>query len=153
MILKSKIEYKFLPAVLLEEVDTKKVILQNKGVYFLLHSLNKPNIKKFHITSSSIIYIGKSINDSIFSRVRKHIASIRNDLYSNGKPKTRPGKKFITYRESIGGDISNHWVIPCLVANAKGYEISYLEEYFLYIFDQKNKRSPLANTLNHSIKI
>ena len=153
MIIKNIIRFEFLEAVSLGEVDRYKNILQNNGVYFIIYSTKKPSNKNFDIVGKSIVYIGKSITDSIYSRIKKHISSIKNELYSSGKPKTAPGKRFVSYRQSIGHNISNHWVIPCLVTDAKGYEISYMEEYFLFIFHKKNKGMPLANTFNHSNKI
>jgi len=122
--------------------------LKVSGIYFLVNSIRKPILSEFNPYDHEVVYIGKAISETIYSRTRKHFATIRN----TPPPKTKPGKRFIKYREEQGYDASNHWVIAGVMDENKPYEISYVEEYLIAEYQRTNNGDPpRANTAHHKI--
>ena len=122
------------------------------GIYFICKK--KQSINNLDFLNENIIYIGKASGETILSRCRKHFYSLIDIKTANGNPRTKPGKAFRNYRESINHNPKGHWAYPILI-NYKGQEvnrtnfpylISMLEEYYIHEFNKKNKRAPVCNT-------
>lgn len=121
-------------------IDTMK----RSGVYILRQGVC--NIESWDCFDQQTIYIGKAIKETIFSRCRKHLWTIRKCKSTNGNARTRPGKNFISYRESINCSPSGIYVVPVFIIPSKSYFISFYEEFLLKNFHIKNNRAPIANT-------
>jgi len=128
----------------LSDLDTYKDSLSIRGVYFLYKG-NKPR-KNISLTNNGIFYIGKAINETIFSRCKKHSWAITNKKTNNGRQKVYPGKKMKSFRYKVNYKLNDLWVISGEMNKEKSWEISCMEDYLLYKFKKKNKDYPLANT-------
>ena len=85
--------------VRLTEIGQHKQTLMVRGIYILTEG--KPRRGVFNTTSAKIVYIGKAIGETIFSRCQKHMWSVQDTRLSNGNPRTAPGHSFKRYRETI----------------------------------------------------
>ena len=79
--------------------------------------------------SKSIVYIGKAIRETIYSRCRKHRAALREERLPSGQRSMRPGKNFKAYRAAAGGSLEGLYVIPGFMSLSEPYLISCAEEY------------------------
>jgi hypothetical protein len=132
----------------LQDVEQLRSKLKVAGIYFIIKSVSRPDLAKFNPCGQGVVYIGKAISETIYSRTRKHLATIRN----TPTPKTRPGKRFKTYREEQDFNASNHWVIAGMMEKNKGFEISYAEEYLIAEYQTANEGDPpRANTAHHKV--
>ena len=143
---RATIQLNFIQPISLNSLKNHRNILSVKGVYFITHSINPPTIESFSPFQQDVIYIGKAINETIYTRCQKHLVTIRNEKTTNGNPKTYPGKKFKLYRETIEFKSDNHWVIGCSIIEAIGYNISFIEEFLLHHYQKNNNMLPPANT-------
>lgn len=123
--------------VALRSVESHRDTLSKRGVYFLHEGV--PDAK-FDPYSPGVIYIGKAIGETIFSRCCKHRAALRGD------PNMRPGKNFKSYRLKVRGAIGKLYVVPGFMDAESPYLISCAEEYLLYRYAQRHKKAPCANT-------
>lgn len=115
--------------------------LKRSGVYFLHDGPVDP--QNFDYLSQSVVYIGKAISETIYSRCSKHLKAL-NRIESAS---IRPGKRFISYRDSIQKNaIENIYIIPAFMDKSKPYLISCAEEYFLHSYLAKFGDLPKANT-------
>ena len=123
--------------------DAVKDLKNKYGIYFIVDK-NKLIIfeKNKFIPSRRIKYIGKTSRESIFHRNRKHNQSFRGRLGAG----LRPGARLKNYSKSIGYDINKLWVIAGIMNVEYPYMISLAEEYFLFLFEEKFKDLPQANT-------
>lgn len=134
----------FAPPLRLSEVETHKQKLSLRGVYLLIERLTEEaEVTPF---GPSVVYIGKAIKETIFSRCRKHLWSVQDARLGTGKPRTAPGDEFKRYRESIGFNPFVLWLVPGPMSEAKPYLISCAEEYLLFEFARRHGRLPKANT-------
>jgi hypothetical protein len=78
--------------VLLSDLEAHRNELLTHGVYFLHEGVAR--MSAFSPYSKSIVYIGKAIGETIFSRCRKHRAALRDERLPSGQPSMRPGKNF-----------------------------------------------------------
>lgn len=136
--------------------DFKKSVehLNGWGIYFIRH--HRQGAGKFNPYSESIIYIGKASGkiETIFARCKKHYYSMIDARYKNGKPRTKPGRNFIAYRNSINKNPENHWVYPAIIkfrnnkidAKSMRLIISIVEKLYLKNFNEKNNCYPRCNT-------
>lgn len=122
----------------LRSVESHRETLSNRGVYFLHEGL--PSDLAFDPYSASIVYIGKAIGETIFSRCCKHRAALR------GNPNMRPGKKFKTYCSNRPDAIDLLYVIPGFMDAKLPYLISCAEEFLLHRYAQRHGKVPCANT-------
>ena len=131
----------------LEDVDRNKEFLAKiNGVYFLVRSRSNPLIRKFNPFSKNIVYIGKARKSSIFSRVKRHLQTIRCEATIGGKLVTNPGAAFKRYRTVVKNNPVHHWVIVYVISEEKPYLISFAEEYLIFKYSCINGRLPEANT-------
>lgn len=131
----------------LEDVDRNKEILTKlNGVYFLVRSRSNPLMRKFNPFSKNVVYIGKARKSSIFSRVKRHLQTIRCESTIGGKLATNPGAAFKRYRTTVKNDPAHHWVIVYVISEEKPYLISFAEEYLIFKYSCINGRLPEANT-------
>lgn len=131
----------------LEDVNKNNELLERiNGVYFLVRSRSNPLLRKFNPFSKNIVYIGKARKTSIFSRVKRHLQTIRCESTTGGKLATNPGIAFKRYRAAVKNDPANHWVIVCVMSEEKPYLISFAEEYLMFKYSCINGRLPEANT-------
>jgi hypothetical protein len=138
------VRIEFRSAVNLAEIDKHKVTLGCRGVYLLIEAPIQPiHPDPF---SPDVVYIGKAIKETLFSRNRKHLWTVTAATSSNGTPKTAPGEEFKRYRESINHDPSRLWIVPGVMSAEFSYLISCAEEYLLFEYKRRNKRLPKANT-------
>ncbi|VAW82793.1 hypothetical protein MNBD_GAMMA12-2913 [hydrothermal vent metagenome] len=98
----------FSKSIALCDIPKHRQNLSNQGVYLLLIGPRKIPV---HL-NKNIFYIGKAISETIYSRVQKHIYSIKDARTISGKQKTRPGKKFIAFRKRIRHKLDNLRIIP-----------------------------------------
>ena len=122
--------------VALADIERHKVFLLRSGVYFLHEGCPKA----FDPYSAAVVYIGKAIGETIFSRCRKHRAAISAD------PNMRPGKNFRSYRAAIDSSAQKLFVVPAFMDVTKPYLISCAEEYLLHTYAARNGGKPRANT-------
>jgi hypothetical protein len=123
--------------IALRSVESHRDTLSRRGVYFLHDGV--PNTT-FDPYSPGVIYIGKAIGETIFSRCCKHRAALRGD------PNMRPGKNFRTYCSDVPGAIENLYVVPGFMDAESPYLISCAEELLLYRYAQRHGKAPRANT-------
>lgn len=131
------------PVRLLEIIERKQSLCA-PGIYILSEGILRG--KSLNTTSGKIVYIGKAIRETIFSRCQKHLWSIQDDRFTNGNPRSRPGKSFKRYRESIQFDASKIWLTPGFMCEGLPYQISCAEEYLLHQFKETNSRYPWCNS-------
>ena len=124
--------------IALQDIECHREILQRKGVYLLREGL--PTSNSFAPLSAGVIYIGKAIRETIFSRCFKHRAALRGD------PNMRPGKNFMSYRADVPNAIDKLYVIPGFMDAEPSYLISCAEEFLLHRYAQRHKKRPRANT-------
>jgi hypothetical protein len=131
--------------VSLVKFEEYKADFLKRGVYFLHEG--RPCISDFSPFSNSVVYIGKAIGETIFSRCMKHRSAFRDERLPSGKPSMRPGKNFKTYRSEIGGRLENLWVVPGFMNAEEPYLISCAEEYLLHQYARENSGiGPRANS-------
>ena len=128
----------------LPDIKSQKSALLKQGVYFLHEG--EPKRTAFDPYSPSVVYIGKAIGETIFSRCHKHCAALLDERLSSGLPSMRPGKNFKAYRAVIGGSLHNLYVIPGFMSSDEPYLISCAEEYLLHKYLQRHGQRPRANT-------
>lgn len=139
-----ELQIDFGTALRLAKVIEHQQDLKIRGVYFLIESVSKP--RKPSPFDKSVVYIGKAIKETIFTRCQKHLWSVQNALLKSGNPRTRPGVDFKRYRESIAFDASCLWLVPGIVAGDQPFLISCAEEYLIYEYQRIHRRRPQANT-------
>jgi hypothetical protein len=120
----------------LSDLERHKAALLTCGVYFLHEGIPTT----FDPYSPSVVYIGKAIGETIFSRCRKHRAAISAD------PNVRPGKRFQAYCTATKGSFHNLYVVPGFMDSRKPYLISCAEEYLLHRYATRRGEKPRANT-------
>jgi hypothetical protein len=130
--------------VRLSKLAEFKPQFQRRGVYFLCEG--KPPSGAFDPYSRRVIYIGKAIGETIFSRCQKHLWALRDARLSSGTPRTRPGRNFKAYRAAVAGAHDKLYVVPAFMNERHPYLISCAEEYFLHQYAEANGASPKANT-------
>lgn len=130
--------------VRLSKLAEFKLQFQRCGVYFLREG--KPPSRAFDPYSRRVVYIGKAIGETIFSRCQKHLWALKDARLSSGTPRTRPGRNFKVYRAAVVGAHEKLYVVPAFMNELRPYLISCAEEYFLYQYAQANGASPKANT-------
>jgi hypothetical protein len=115
--------------------------LKESGVYFL-HEGSVAH-KNFNILSTSVVYIGKAISETIQSRCAKHLRALNGEESKS----IRPGKRFKSYRDNLPKNaIRNIFVIPAFMDKSQPHLISCAEEYFLLKYLAENGRLPAANS-------
>lgn len=122
----------------LRSVESHRETLSKRGVYFLHKDL--PADSEFDPYSLGVIYIGKAIGETIFSRFCKHRAALRGD------PNMRPGKNFKTYCSRVPEAIDKLYVVPGFMDAESPYLISCAEEFLLHRYAQRHGKAPCANT-------
>lgn len=124
--------------IALRDLESHRDTLWKRGVYFLHEGL--PADTTFDPYTLGVIYIGKAIGETIFSRCCKHRAALW------GEPNMRPGKNFKTYRSNVMGAIEKLYVVPGFMDAELPYLISCAEEFLLYQYAQRHGKGPCANT-------
>ncbi len=120
----------------LRNVESHRDTLLKHGVYFLHEDLPT----EFDPYSTSVIYIGKAIRETIFSRCCKHRAALRGD------PNMRPGRNFKAYCLNDTVAIDKLYIVPGFMDVEPPYLISCAEEFLLYRYDHRHGMPPRANT-------
>lgn len=130
----------------LADLEQYRSALIAHGIYFIQEG--RPDIAAFDPYSFRVVYIGKAIGETIYSRCHKHRAALLDERSSSGKPTMRPGRNFRAYRDSVGNSPDNLWATPGYMNKDKPYLISCAEEYFLHEYAQRNHSAgPRANTM------
>lgn len=115
-----------------------------QGVYALREGQCKA--EDFDPLSAEVKYIGKAIGETVFSRCQKHLWTVTNARSRNGIPKTRPGLRFRTYRESRQSKPDGLYVFPAMMAGVEPYLVSCAEELLLFRYAKVHGDIPAANT-------
>jgi len=124
-------------SIALQDLESHKDALQKRGVYFLHEG---PTGIQFDPYSSQVVYVGKAIQEKIYSRCYKHRAALRGD------PNMRPGKNFKAYAQANPRAIDKLYVVPGFMDPKLPFLISCAEEYLLYQYAQRQGKPPRANT-------
>jgi hypothetical protein len=139
-----KLKIDFGKPVRLSDVENHRKSFPPHGVYLLVERISPRS--KIDPLASSVIYIGKAVRETMFSRCRKHMWSVQDALLRTGRPRTAPGSGFRKYREIIGRDPSRLWAVPGEMCIDEPYLISCAEEFLLFKYKQRHGRLPFANT-------
>jgi len=142
MRIKVKFIIGFQAPVKLTDLRNHRKELSYPGVYLIVKSNGKPSeVSPF---SKQVVYIGKAIRETIFSRNVKHLGSVMDRRLNSGRPMYAPGSRFIRFRESIKRDPSTLWVIPSLISQT--YKIWCAEEFLLFEYRRRRGDLPVGNT-------
>lgn len=115
-----------------------------QGVYALRDGHCKAG--DFDPLGREVVYIGKAIGETIFTRCQKHFWTVTDRRAADGKSKTNPGVRFKAFR--VGRQLSANglYVFPAPMAAADPYLISCAEELLLFRYRQAHGDIPIANT-------
>ena len=102
--------------------------------------------QEFEPLGHEVVYIGKAIGETVFSRCQKHLWTVTNRRDKFGKPKTNPGVRFKTFRANREFRTDGLYVFPALMAEADPYLVSCAEELLLFRYRKKHGDIPIANT-------
>jgi hypothetical protein len=138
------LEVTFGTPIALSEFERPISTLNLPGIYFLREGQCTPN--NFDPLSIEVKYIGKAIEETIFSRCRKHLHTITDKRAANDNPKTSPGKRFKEYRERRHLNPVGIYVVPGLMDQENPHLISCAEEYLLLQYKRLHGNLPEANT-------
>ncbi len=138
------IELAFETTVPLAEIEGHRTTLQRSGVY-LIHEQPQDN-EEFNPYLPTILYIGKAIGETIYSRSRKHRQAFSEYGMSKADAKMRPCKRFQEYRASIAGQPGELLLSAAFMDKDKPYLISCAEEYLIHSYFQQHGNRPRANT-------
>jgi hypothetical protein len=129
-------------AVPLEELGAHKASLNERGVYLLLYGPpeDHPHFGK------NVLYIGKAISETIFTRAQKHAYSITGALHQTGSPRTKPGKRLRAFGTRVGNLLTGLHLVPGYMSGSKSFEVSCAEEWLLWTYRQTHGAIPEANT-------
>ena len=150
---KFNITIEFGEAILLKNLNTEenRLLLNISGVYLLLKAKESSAHQDQNASApihlcANVFYIGKACAETIFSRAKKHIYSIRGDLNRNGNPRARPGRNFRAFREQVNNSLEDLWLVPGFMPNSRSFEISCAEEWLIFEYRTQHVKIPAANT-------
>lgn len=129
-------------AVPLEDIATHKSALKKPGVYLLISGLPEDEA---HL-GQNVFYIGKAVSETIFSRAKKHVASISGATSKTGEPKTRPGKRMLAFRDRVGKQLAGLYLVPGFMKESRAFQVSCAEEWLIWLYREKHGTIPEANT-------
>jgi len=128
--------------IALDEIEDQRPMLSVHGVYFMCRGYPR----RFNPLHKTVIYIGKAIRETIFSRARKHRQGIREHLISPELRQMRPGKRYQALREALAGSSESVVLVPGYMPQAEPYLISCAEEYLLHEYLRRIGELPEGNT-------
>ena len=130
--------------VQLAELEKHRTLLQRSGVYVVHEKTTE--LQDFSPYLSTVLYIGKAIGETIYSRCRKHRLAIAEHGLGKDEAKMRPGKRFREYRASVSGQPVTLLVTAAFIAKDQPHLISCTEEYLIHSYEQQHGHKPRANT-------
>ena len=133
----------FGPPLPLSEVEGRRHELPRHGVYFLLQDHAGGN--EATAFDPAVVYIGKALGESIFSRCRKHFWDVMDARSRSRENKAVPADAFRAFGESINFDPSLVWIVAAQMDPDKPYLISFVHDYLLFEFARRHERFPLLN--------
>ena len=128
----------------LAELENHRKLLQRSGVYVIHEKAIEP--QEFTPYSSNVLYIGKAIGETIYSRCRKHRQAIAEHGLGKDEAKMRPGKRFQEYRARASGEPGVLLITAAFLAKDQPHLISCAEEYLTHTYEQQHGHKPRANT-------
>jgi hypothetical protein len=114
----------------LSEVEGCRHELPQHGVYFPLQDhAGGDEATPF---DPAVVYIGKAMGESMFSRCRKHFWDIMDVRLRSRENKAVPADAFRAFGESINFDPSLVWIVAAKMDTDKPYLIAFVHDYLLW---------------------